>query len=396
MCQSDLEVAQFGRELVHCLALMKTGPFTRPFCVLFLFLGSFLVFAQQPPEVKSPEVNPDRSVTFRFVDLGAQKVSVNVEGAKPLAMTKDAQGIWSATTAALEPDLYGYYFEADGVGLVDPNNPLMKTNLLNLSNMVLIPDTPSMPWEVQDIPHGEIHHHFYKSGIVGDNRDYYVYTPPNYDPKAKTKYPVLCLLHGYSDGADGWTAVGRANYILDILIAQGKAKPMIVVMPLGYGAPEILSYKWTGWTHPETVQKNFDKFREMLVTELMPRVEQEYSISPDRKDHAIAGLSMGGSETLLTGLNNLDKFAWMGAFSSGGLPAGYEKDFPNLDAKANSEIKLLYIACGMEDGLITANRNFKAWLKTKDVKFRDVETPGEHTWMVWRRNLIELAPLLFK
>ena len=351
---------------------------------------------QQPPEIKSPEVNADRTITFRFFDPDAQKVTVDVEGAKPLDMTKDAQGVWSATTAAVEPDLYGYDFNADGVGLVDPNNTLMKTNLLNLENMVLVPGATALPWEVQAIPHGEVHHHFYKSGVVGDNRDYYVYTPPNYDPKAKTKYPVLYLLHGYSDGADGWTTVGKANYILDSLIAQGKAKPMIVVMPLGYGAPEILANGWKTWGHPQLTQKNFDKFREMLITELMPRVEKEYRISTKPTDHAIAGLSMGGSETLLTGLNNLDKFAYIGAFSSGGMTGEYAKEVPNLDATANGQIKLLYVACGTEDHLIEPNRKFKAWLKTKGVNFTDRETPGEHTWMVWRRNLIELAPQLFR
>lgn len=363
-------------------------------CLLTTFVS--MVAQQPPPEVKSPEVNADRTVTFRFLDSGAQKVTVNVEGAKPLEMTKDAQGVWSATTPAMEPELYGYSFDADGVHLIDPNNTQIKTNLLNLSNMVLVPGAPPQSWEVQDIPHGNVDHHFYHSGIVGDNRDYYVYTPPNYDPKAKTKYPVLYLLHGYSDGADGWTAVGKANYILDALIAQGKAKPMIVVMPLGYGAPEILKYGWQIREHLDLMQKNFDKFRQMLVTELMPRVEKEYRISTKRTDHAIAGLSMGGSESLLTGLNNLDKFAWIGAFSSGGLSESFDKDFPNLDAKANSQIKLLWIACGTEDHLIELNRKLKAWLKTKDVKFTDRETPGMHTWMVWRGNLIELAPQLFR
>ena len=377
---------------------MKTGLKWNRYFAAFCILASLLpMFAQQtPPEFKSPQVNADRTITFRFLDPGAQKMTVNVEGAKPLEMTKDAEGVWSATTSALDPEIYGYNFVADGVSLIDPKNTQVKTNLLNLSNMVLVPGAPPQPWEVQDIPHGEVHHHFYKSGIVSDNRDYYVYTPPNYDPKAKTKYPVLYLLHGYSDGADGWTAVGKANYILDSLIAQGKAKPMIVVMPLGYGAPEILENGWKTWGHPQLTQKNFDKFREMLVTELMPRVEKEYRISTKRTDHAIAGLSMGGSETLLTGLNNLDKFAYVGAFSSGGLPEGFDKEFPNLNASANSQIKLLMIACGTEDHLIELNRKFKAWLKTKNVKFTDRETPGMHTWMVWRRNLIELAPQLFR
>ena len=199
-------------DLVHCWALMKTGLNWYRYFAAFCILASLLpALAQQtPPEFKSPQVNADRTITFRFLDPGAQKVSVNVEGAKPLEMTKDAQGVWSATTSALDPEIYGYNFVADGVSLIDPKNTQVKTNLLNLSNMVLVPGATPQPWEVQDIPHGEVHHHFYKSGIVGDNRDYYVYTPPNYDPKAKTKYPVLYLLHGYSDGADGWTAVGKA------------------------------------------------------------------------------------------------------------------------------------------------------------------------------------------
>jgi len=376
---------------------MKTGLHPTP-CLLAvcLFTSLLAAFAQQPPEIKSPEVNADSTVTFRFFDPNAQKVTVNVEGAKPLDMTKDAQGVWSATTTAMDPEIYGYYFNADSVSLLDPNTTHIKTNLLNLQNTVLVPGTTPQPWEVQDIPHGEVRHHFYKSAVVGDNRDYYVYTPPSYDPKSKTQYPVLYLLHGYSDGADGWTTVGKANYILDSLIAQGKAKPMIVVMPLGYGAPEILQYGWKTWQHPELRDKNFEGFRKMLITELMSRVESEYRISTKRTDHAIAGLSMGGAETLLTGLNNLDKFAYIGAFSSGGLQEDFAKSFPGLDAKANSQIKLLYIACGTEDRLIDANRKLKSWLKSKDVNFTDRETPGMHTWMVWRDDLIAFTPLLFK
>ncbi|HLH09963.1 MAG TPA: alpha/beta hydrolase-fold protein [Terriglobales bacterium] len=350
------------------------------------------------PQIESPEVKPDRTVTFRFYDPGAQKVALSLEGRpEPLPMTQDANGVWEITSQPLEPEIYGYAFIADGVGLADPKNPAhLKFNLLTLSNYVLVPGAMPQPWEVQDIPHGEIHHHFYKSGVVGDNRDYYVYTPPNFNPKSKTRYPVLYLLHGYSDAANGWTEVGKANYILDALIAQGKAKPMIVVMPLGYGAPQVLQLGWQLAGHMELMQENLQKFRQMLITELMPRVESEYPISKKRTDHAIAGLSMGGSETLLTGLNNLDKFAYIGAFSSGGMSGDYSKEFPNLDAKANSQIKQLYIACGTEDRLIEPNRKFKAWLKSKGVNFTDRETPGMHTWMVWRGNLVEFVPELFK
>jgi enterochelin esterase family protein len=187
-----------------------------------------------PAPVISPEVQPDGSATFRFCAPNAQEVKLAREGAEPLAMQKDDQGIWSVTTAPPAPNYYGYSFVADGVRLIDPSNPLLQPNLLSTESMVHVPGPPTLPWELNDIPHGEVHHHFYKSSVAGADRDYYVYTPPAYDPKAKKKYPVLYLLHGYSDDASGWTAVGRANVILDNLIAQGKAKPMIIVMPLGY------------------------------------------------------------------------------------------------------------------------------------------------------------------
>jgi enterochelin esterase family protein len=158
----------------------------------------------------------------------------------------------------------------------------------------------------------------------------------------------------------------------------------------------MITIGWGAWSHTDVRDKNFSRFREALLTEVMPKVEGEYRVAKDRNSRAIAGLSMGGSESLLTGLNNIDKFAWVGAFSAGGLPEPFEKDFPSLDAKANDQLKLLWIACGTEDHLITANRNLREWLKTKGVQHTDIETPGMHTWMVWRRNLSELAPLLFR
>jgi enterochelin esterase family protein len=233
--------------------------------------------------------------------------------------------------------------------------------------------------------------------VADDERDYYVYTPPGYNPASKTAYPVLYLLHGFSDDASGWTAVGHMNVILDNLIAQGKAKAMIVVMPLGYGTLEIVRNGWGGLAnHPEIREQNLSKFRDALLSEVMPKIEGEYHVKNDRNSRAIAGLSMGGAESLLTGLNNLDKFAWVGAFSAGGLPEPLEKTFPGLDSKANQQLKLLWIACGTEDRLITANRNLRAWLKGKGITHTDIETPGMHTWLVWRRNLTEFAGLLFR
>ena len=294
-------------------------------------------------------------------------------------MQKDDQGVWIITTAPLAPDYYGYSFVADGVRLIDPENPLLTPNLLDTESAVHVPGPLSLPWELNDVPHGEVHHHFYKSAVAGDDRDYYVYTPPGYDPAAKRTYPVLYLLHGYSDDASGWTAVGHANVILDNLIAQGKAKPMIVVMPLGYGTMEMIRLHWEAWSHTDLRDTNFRKFSEALLTEVMPRVESEYRITKNRNARAIAGLSMGGSESLLTGLNNLDKFSWIGAFSSGGIPEGFQKDFPALDAKANQQIHLLWIACGTEDHLITVNRSLREWLKTQGSEsHRDRDSRDAH------------------
>jgi enterochelin esterase family protein len=354
----------------------------------------------QPPQMPgwlvTPEVQTDGSVTFRFLAPNAQEVKLAREGAEPVAMQKDDKGVWTVTTAPLAPDYYGYSIIVDGVRLIDPYNHWLKPNLLATQNVVHVPGPPSLPWEVNDVPRGEIHVHFYKSAVADDQRNFFVYTPPGYDPTAKTTYPVLYLLHGFSDDASGWTMVGHANVILDNLIAQGKAKPMIVVMPLGYGTMEMIHLGWSAWSHTEVRDQNFSKFAEALLTEVMPKVESEYRVAKDRNSRAIAGLSMGGSESLLTGLNHLDKFAWIGAFSAGGIADDFEKDFPGLDAKANQQIKLLWIACGTEDRLITANRKLREWLKSKGVEHTDIETPGMHTWMVWRRNLAEFAGLLFR
>jgi enterochelin esterase-like enzyme len=385
-----------------------------------MLLASPMIHAQTPPAQKpqprvtapqtppgpviSPEVLADHRVTFRLRAPNAKEVSVQIDGAsKPLAMQKDAEGIWSATTEPLVPDYYGYVFFVDGVAMLDPSNSVTKPNFLYRANEVHVPpgpgssgDSSTPAWEVADVPHGEIHHHFYRSKVVGDDRGYFVYTPPGYNPRGKQTYPVLYLLHGYSDDASAWTAVGRANVILDNLIARGKAKPMLIVMPLGYGVPEVLLPGSGVFQDPGITQRNFDRFRDSLLTEVIPRVEAEYLVNKDRNSRAIAGLSMGGAESLLTGLNNLNEFAWIGAFSSGGLSKEFDKEFPGLDASANAQLRLLWIACGTSDNLMELSRNFRSWLASKGVHHSDIETPGAHSWLVWRRNLTEFAPLLFR
>jgi len=352
--------------------------------------------AQAPLALTSPEVHSDKRVTFRFRAPNAREVLLAREGAPRIPMQKDEQGVWTVTTPPLEPDLYGYTFVADGVSLIDPLNPLMKPNLLNTQSVVHVPGPASLPWELNDVPRGRIHRHPYKSKVVGDDRDYYVYTPPGYDPRAKKLHPVLYLLHGFSDDARAWTDVGRAHVILDNLIAQGKAHPMLVVMPLGYGAPEIVSRTGPPLRDPNLRKRSYDKFREALFTEVLPQVERAYRVAADRNSRAIAGLSMGGAESLYVGLNALDRFAWIGAFSSGGMGQDFNAEFPGLDSKANAKLRLLWIGCGTEDRLMEGNRKLREWLKSRDIRHTAVETPGAHTWMVWRRYLADFVPLLFR
>ena len=348
-----------------------------------------------PPPVQSPEVQADGRVTFRLRAPGAQEVRLAREGAEPVPMSKDAEGVWSLTTDPLAPDYYGYSFAVDGVTMTDPSNHTIKPNFIWRASEVHVPGPPSLPWEIGTVPRGRLHRHFYRSSVVGDDRDLYVYTPPGYDPVAKATYPVLYLLHGFSDDASGWTAVGRAHVILDNLIAQGKARPMLVVMPLGYGAPEILRVGYGSTRDPGVRQRNIDRFREGLLAEVIPEVERTYRVAKDRESRAIAGLSMGGAQALSIGLRTLDSFAWVGAFSSG-LGDDFGPSLEGAEARANARLRLLWIACGTEDRLIEPNRKLHRWLDGQQVRHTWIETPGGHTWMVWRRNLATLAPLLFR
>ena len=352
-----------------------------------LVLTAFLLPAQpQPQPVISPVVHPDKTVTFRFRAPNAQKVDVGLEGGKRFPLAKDDKGIWIATTPALPPDIYGYTFQVDGVGAIDPVNGDMKSNALNPSNMVLVPGESPLPWEFTNIPHGAIHHHFFNSAVAGENRDFFVYTPPGYEPNKR--YPLLVLLHGYSDLADGWTTVGKANLIFDQLISTGK-KPFVAVMPLGYGMSQKDLKAGAVRTGGNFV-KNTEGFEKSLLEEVLPLAEKAYKVSAKPAERAISGLSMGGAETLYVGLRHLDRFAWIGAMSSAPQLFGKpDEAFPGLSEKDNARIKLLWIACGKQDGLVKNNQAFVEWLKTRKIEHKYVETEGAHTWLVWRRYLTD-------
>jgi enterochelin esterase family protein len=367
--------------------------------LLVAFSAPLFVAAQAPEHLRSTLIHEDHSVTFSYKDAAAAKVTLSLEGvAKPIPMEKDTAGVWSVTTPPLTPEIYGYHFEADEDTRLDPGNPRTTINLINISNLLTVPGDTPQPWEPTDVPHGRVDHYVYTSatvlGLPANQSAYIVYTPPGYDAKAKKPYPVLYLLHGWSDNELGWTAVGRANLILDNLLAAGKIKPMVVVMPLGYGDIAFL-HGHTVWDVPATIDHNTDLFTKALMTEVLPRVEAEYHVSKDRNDRAIVGLSMGGLESLEVGLTHTGQFAWIGGFSSAVHNLDYTQQLASLDPKT-ANLRLLWIACGTEDHLIEPNRKFIAFLKTKDMPVTQIETPGLHTWLVWRDNLIHFAPLLFQ
>jgi enterochelin esterase-like enzyme len=344
---------------------------------LVAFLLPSEVHGQSPVALQSHEVHPDGTITFRYRDMGAKQVQVSVESLKtPISMTK-IDGVWSATTSPLPPETYWYWFIVDGQTQLDPLNGFVVPNYVYLNSNVTVHGSVPQLWEAADVPHGELHHHFYKSsfasGLPGERRDYYVYTPPGYDPKGSLVYPVLYLLHGYAQTAADWTIPGGANFILDNLIAQGKAKPMILVMPLGYGSMDIVS--------------------QTLLTEVLPKVESEYRISRNRNDRAIAGLSLGAMESLNISFYHPELFAWVGSFSAGDM---LHSTHPLPMNPKQTQFRLLWISCGTDDALFETNRQLIAHFGEKRILVTAVQTPGAHTWMVWHDNLIHFAPLLFQ
>jgi enterochelin esterase family protein len=376
---------------------MKTS-FMRLLAALAVLL-LFLTAGVQAQAYRSTEIHPDGSVTFRYFAPNASTVALRLEGVEqPLVMTKVAAGLWSYTTSPLAPEIYSYHFEVDGQTALDPQSTNYVANALFHNNWLLLPGATAQPWEQSAVPHGVLHRHIYTSKVVGGlsegQSEYFVYTPPGYDPKAKKPYPVLYLLHGFTDGAEAWTAVGRANLILDNLIAAGKATPMVMVMPLGYGEMSFLASGFASWESEAAIRGNIEGFRQALLTEVMPRVESEYRVSREARGRAIAGLSMGGLESLAVGLSHPETFGWVGGFSSALSRVSVQDYFGAI--KATPQRRLLWIACGRDEELIDSNRDFIAWLKQRNIEATAVETPGMHTWMVWRDNLVHFAPLLFR
>jgi enterochelin esterase-like enzyme len=365
---------------------------------LMLTLAAIPTFAQNPP-LDSHEVNSNGTITFRYQNAGASKVTINTDAAfDPLVMQKDSSGLWTVTTKPLPAEYYNYSFVVDGVSQLDPLNGDVNPNIVGLSNHVLVPGKPPAPWELTQIPHGSVTSHmlttFIGRNLPMNQEPYFVYTPPNYDAKRKGGYPVLFLLHGWSDYGDGWITVGRAQYILDSLISTGSIVPMIVVMPQGYGDYSFVTSGHTVWDDPAKVNNNLTLYSKMLMQEIVPAVERDYPIAKGRENHAIAGLSMGGLESLTIGINHANYFAYVGGFSSAVKNLNFKQQI--MDPGMARDLRVLWVACGTSDDLIEPNRNFVGWAKAQQLPVTPIETEGKHTWLVWRDNLTHFTPLLFR
>ena len=325
-------------------------------------------------------------MTFRLLAPYAKRVGVIVQfEQKPRPMSRNKSGIWSVTLGPVEPDIYEYAFVVDGLQVVDPANPWLKIDHRSGLNLFLMPGKETMFYEEQQVPHGTIHTHKYISKTYGFSRRVLVYTPPGYETNKDIRYPVLYLLHGRGGTEDGWIVIGRANVIVDNLLAEKKAEPLVIIMPYGH-PPNIL---YNSRNQNGTFEKNF-------IEDLVPYIQKHYRISKNQKDTAIAGLSMGGGQALTIGLGNPDMFGSIGAFSSS-VPS--EKWLDKLLADPNSvndKLKLLWIGCGTEDFLFQANQNLIGRLKADNINHVAHITKGAHQWRLWRQYLNEFIPLLFE
>lgn len=382
--------------------------------VLTLVATTALAQGRGGPQVVSPEVHADRRVTFRITAPDAQKVEVRTpgdipgsisptgRGLQPFAMTKNGDGVWEVTVGPVPAGAYRYAFAVNGVTVVDSRNPMTSQTNTTVYSLVVVPG--SEVFDTRAVPHGAVASVLYSSTALGGIRRMHVYTPPGYESpdSGRQKYPVLYLLHGAGDVDQSWSTVGRAGVILDNLIAARKAKPMIVVMPSGHvnGAGAALGAE---------IPAADDAFLKDFTADILPYVEKNYRVLTDRQNRAIAGLSMGGMQTLNLAIAHLDQFAYVGVFSSGILTAGQRGESApfgqaweqqNLAALDNAPLKrglkLLWFGTGKADFLIETSRNSVALMKKHGFTPVFVESEGGHTWLNWRDYLSEFAPQLFR
>jgi enterochelin esterase family protein len=350
--------------------------------IVFIF-SVLILTAQRPPSISSPDVQTDNSITFRYFSRNAQKVTLSGEFLKaPVDLVKDTSGIWSVTVPSVIPDIYPYSFTVDGVQVADPNNTYIFANERFKRSLVEVKGDKPLIHALRNVPHGKIHYRLYKSSTLGVTRNLLVYTPPRFEMNGTTKYPVLYLIHGGSDTEETWTKVGRANFIADNLIAEGKAKPMIIVMPYGNVRPSPMS-----------------DFTKDMMNDILPFVESNYPVIKDGNGRAVAGFSVGGGQTLNIGLTNTDKFAYICSYAPFTGTDEFKKNFtdwsPNADA-LNKQIKLLTIHVGTEDFLYDSVKKNIAFFDEKKIKVKPYIVSGGHTWMNCKQYLATTLQEIFK
>ena len=373
------------------------------------------------PRPRSPEIHADRTVTFRLFAPKANEVTLNGswEGARDIKMTKDDNGIWSVSVGPLGAQLWGYWYLVDGVKALDPGNGETQRDGSRIDNLLMISGPESDLWDFKDVPHGTIQIVWYPSPTLKqDRRRMYIYTPPGYEAN-QTRYPVLYLLHGGGGDEDAWVTMGRANVILDNLIAAGKAKPMIVVMPNGNATQTVSQgYAYGPTPAPQSVQAPAPpplqaaagggrggaarppqpypgSYPESLVKDVIPFVEKTYRVIANKDNRAIAGLSMGGGHTLMATNNNPGVFGYIGVFSSGPrtVDEAYEKQ---LEAVKAGGVKFYWTGAGTTDMAREGTMNLHALLEKHGFKTSYKEIPGSHYWFLWRDFLGDFGSILFR
>lgn len=381
---------------------------------LFFLIAFTVANAQAPPPrtptpndtLVSPEVHTDKRVTFRIYAPKATEVTLRgdwMNTPEPVKLEKDEKGVWSATVGSLTPDFYSYSFTVDGVRTLDPKNAMIKQGVNSLDNMFLLPGAEAAFEDQRAVPHGEIRKVWYQSSTLGAERRMHIYFPPGYE-NGKDKYPVFYLLHGGGDEDSGWSSIGRAGFIIDNLLAEKKAKPMIVVMPNGsLPRPSNLPPTTPGQPPDPAVTATMqDRFTNELMKDIVPFVEKNYRVLTGSANRAIAGLSMGGGQTTRVVVTNPDQFAYVGVWSAGVNPQT-SADFETRNAaffaqadKINKQIKLFSVSVGDKDFALAGSKNLAEILKKRGIKHNLHISGGGHTWINWRHYLNEYAPLLFR
>jgi enterochelin esterase-like enzyme len=351
--------------------------------IAVLFTTGLFAQPPRPPAISSPDVNADKSITFRYYSRTAKQVSVSGEFlTAPVQMTKDSSGIWSVTVPPVKPDIYPYSFWVDSTQIADPNNTYIFANERFKRSIVDIPADQPLIHSLQNVPHGKVSYRHYKSATLGTTRTLLIYTPPGFNVNAKKKYPVLYLIHGGSDTEETWIKVGRANLIADNLIAKGLATEMIIVMPYGNVRP-----------------KPMPDFTKDVINDIIPFVEANYPVITESKGRAIAGFSVGGGQTLNIGLTNTDKFAYVCSYAPFTGTEEFQKNFTNWspDAdKINKQLKLFTISVGTEDFLYESVKKNIAMFDEKKIRVKSYIVPGGHTWMNCKAYLTTTLQELFK